>query len=295
MDDQVQNDDAQQVQDDQTVVEPQVDANDTAQAEPAPQPTVEPDATADRFKQDNAALRATLQKLGIDPDSTDAENIRNGYVDPKEIIAAKFGIQQQPVQPTAEPEQSAEEITNKIDSILRSVEGRAINVDEYQKLERLKLDLNKKLLAENKTLKAQREQDQQQRDYQDCMNACRTTYQSDDVFKNLPTDAQQKAASFIESIADVRVGNLARQIGWENAAKPQVMQQETAKAVQEFHGLVQALSGQKAAPQQPTNVAPVVPMGSGPGQPISTPRPPMRLEDLQSNTDRYLAAQAGQV
>ena len=294
MDDQV-NDDAQQTQDDQTegVVEPTT--TDQAQAEPATQPKVEPDATTDRFKQDNAVLRQTLIKLGIDPDSSDAEAIRQGYIDPKDFLAAKYG---QPTanQPANQPELTLQQKIQKLQQSIESVNGQ-VSVEDYQNQLSTTVDVLNSLMQENVNLKQGIQQDQAQRVFDNCMNSCRTTYQSNDTFNSLAPEIQAQAAQFIESATDVAVGKLAQQIGYDRVASPQVYQKETAKVLQQFESLIGALQGKPQATHpagQPQAVAPVV-MGQGPGQPISTPQPTMKLEDLRSNVDKYLANQRLQV
>lgn len=300
MDDQIVNDDAQ-VSDDQTLGESQADATRDAQAEPATQQTtVEPDATADatvdRIRQDNAALRATLIKLGVDPDSSDAENLRNGYVSVDEFVNAKFGRDKPPQPASAQPELTLVEKIQKLRTAVSSVDG-AVSVDDYKQQLLTAVEVIGHIAEDNNIVRSERQQDQTQRVLDNCMNACRTTYQSHGSFKSLAPEAQVKAASFIESATDMRVGQLAQQIGFDNAAKPQIYQNETAKVLQEFSSLVQAISGKAAPSPQPQGMAHVAPqvMGSGPAQPISTPKPKMDLNDLSTNVDRYLASVAGRV
>jgi hypothetical protein len=90
-----------------------------ASTEPAVDDTGIDEATATRVQQENAALRATLMKVGIDPDSDVAENLRSGLITVDDILRTR-----QPQQPTAQSTQEPEAQPPTLDQKLQSLQKR---------------------------------------------------------------------------------------------------------------------------------------------------------------------------
>lgn len=260
---------------------------------------------ATRIAQDNADLRRTLEAIGVNPDSADAEHLRSGLIDPKEFIKSRYSSILTPdnTPQTSEPAATTVPLDQKLIDIqhdLKGQEGREITGKEYQKTQTQMLDVIQNLVTDNQNSQF----DQRNRDTKDLQN--RNIAATNDVFNqtasvNIPQDLREDAADLVLGSTDIAVGKLAREFGPQKALTPAGYTHEAKAASEKLNRIVEAAykAGQTAAITNinPPANPPIVPLQPGGG---STPipqgnKPKMTLDNLDSNVDKFLATTQNQV
>ena len=262
---------------------------------------------ATRISQDNADLRKTLEAIGINPDGADAEQLRGGFLDPKEFIKGRYASILTPdnTSQASEPAATTVSLDQKLIDIqqaLKGQKGREITGEEYQQTQTQLLDVVQNLVTANKEV----QYDQRGREIKDLQT--RNIAATNETFNqtasaNIPQDLREDAADLVLGSTDIAVGKLAQQVGSQRAITPEGYAHEAKTASEKLNRIVEAAykAGQTAAitnispPGRPLN--PVVPLQpGGGGTPIpQVNKPKMNLDNLDANAEAYMASQEAQV
>ena len=272
----------------------------------------EAEAKMHRINQDNANLRATITKMGIEPDSDTAEQLRSGLITYDDVLRAR-----QPVTTTtpAAPQATAPEVSlpQKIDN-LRSVLNKPLSpqgltAEEVQDRQIAFLDVIAGQAKEIDNIK----QSQAQKNAQE--EASRMVAATNDVFSNsvvselsaeIPEDVRQIAASAFLGATDIENISLIREIGEDRANTPTGYSHSATKVAPNFKKLIQAVykAGQDSNNPNPNPpVAPTAPRtniqalrpGGGPTPPPPADKNKYDIENLDANIDDFLASDEGRV
>ena len=257
------------------------------------------EATAHRLRQDNANLKATLIKLGIEPGSDTAESIRSGLITVDELIKARM-----PVTPTAA--QHAEPTTPQIPLGQKLLKLRDtlnqqgdVTAKTYKENMAAALEVIADVVQANQNIN----QVMENNDLNNLLNATLTA--TKEAFRTavksvVPEDVRSIGEELFIGATDVAVGTLARNVGREKAFTPEGYRHSASRLAPKFDQFVQSIfkAGQAAAVKaiksgnpNPTGGPIVNPLPPGVG--VNTPAPPanpekFKMENLNANVDEYM-------
>lgn len=262
-----------------------------------------------RLSQDNANLRATLTKLGVDPDSDTAEQLRSGLVTAEDIIRARQpippasvveSVKSDAVAPTVSLDQKLINLQNTLTT--QKAKGGDVSSEEYRNTQGQFLEVITGLVTANQNIN-QTQEDNALRALLD-----RTVSTTKEVFGSavtvkVPDDVKEIGENFFIGATDVEVGNLAREVGRERAFTPEGYRHVATKMAPKFDQFVQAVykAGAQAATDAIKKGGPmneIVPLSPGGGG--APPAPPadknqFNLNNLDANVNAFITSTQRQV
>lgn len=273
-----------------------------AAAEPA-KIEAEAEAKMTRLSQDNSQLRTTLIKLGIDPDSQTAEQLRNGFISFDDILRSRQPIA--PQQPSIAPAPRVP-LNQKIQSLrttLTGQDGKNVTAEEYRQTMTQALDVIGDLAEANQNIYKVQEKNELQNLVTQTLTATKQVFGSSVALK-VPEPVREIGERLFIGATDLGVGELAAQVGREQAFTPGAYRHVATKLAPDFDKFVQAIfqAGQQAAV---TNInrglppgAAVVPLAPGTGRgspPPPKPKGTFSFDNLDRNVDAFLASTQAQI
>lgn len=276
---------------------------------PTPAPTeVKPDPEAaakmTRLSQDNSQLRATLLKMGIDPDSQTAEQLRSGLVTFDEIIRTRQPAPPPPVQPTlASPKVPLGQKLADLKHALTGQDGKNVTAEEYRATQNQLLEVVQDLVEANQSIARVQENNDLKTLVDQTLSATKQVFGAT-VAAKVPQDVREIGEKLFVGATDIGVGELAAQVGRERAFTPQAYRHVAGKLAPDFDRFVQSIftAGQQAALTSIQRGQPVsqginpLPPGTGRGSPPAPPnKKQFSLENLDRNVDAFIANTQAQI
>jgi hypothetical protein len=275
-----------------------------AAAEPAVEDKdAEAAAKATRLSQDNANLRATLTKMGVDPDSDTAEQLRTGLITVDDLMRARQPVPPTPVSTPTEPKPAAPEVPldQKLVNLQQTLANQKgdVSAEEYRTTQGQMLEVITGLVQANQNIYQTQESNALQALLDKTLSTTKEVYGSA-VTSTVPDDVKDIGESLFVGATDVEVGNLAREVGREKAFTPEGYRHVATKMAPKFDKFVQAIykMGAQAAVdainrggssgQQVVN--PLPPGGGGAPPPPPADKNHFDINNLQANVDAELAA-----
>lgn len=287
-------------------------------AAPATPAEETPPAEADeakmhRVSQDNATLRTTLRKLGVEPDSDVVEQINAGVITLDDIVRAR-----QPVTPTAAPQVSpptAPEIPldqqiDNLKSILdKPIGPDGISAENVRDQQKAFFGVIASQAKEIKNITQSQEQREQQEQANGMVTATNEVFNTDvlsGLTVEIPEDVREIGAKMFLGATDIENIELIKSHGKEKALTADGYRYSASQIAPEMKQFIQAVykAGRDSLNPNPTppvvptaprtNVQPLRP-GGGP-----TPAPPVdkdkfAIENLRANVDNFIASDEGPV
>lgn len=265
-------------------------------------PATEVPGTEGRIKKENAALRAAMMKIGIDPDSDMVDQLREGFVTIDDILTAKRGIQ--PQQPVHQPEQPKANIplSQKLGNLKESLQRDGdVDAREYRQTVGQMLEIIEDLGKDNERLKQTTETQNLQQMIDQITNTTKAVFNEAVKFQ-IPPEVKSIAEEMFFGATDVQAGYLARDVGREKAITPQGYRFVASKLAPQFEQFCQSIynAGRKSAGgkvETPTakSVTAFAP-GSGGGTPAPRPdKSRFDINKLNTNVNEFLAGTQSQV
>ncbi len=257
-------------------------------------PTAEDEGTVTRLEQQLKESQDTLRMIGVDPNGTDAEQLRAGIVTfdqlrPAATVKTETSSPQVPI---------GQKLTN-FQSKVASRQG-DVTADVYAQDTKELLEIVGDLAETNKTLNQRNEQSDLRNMQQQNITAVYDELGQTEVFKNLDPSVQETAKQMVLGAVDIGVSRLATQANVGNQAyTPAGYKHVANQFIPKFNELItKAFEAGKAANTQQIvkNNTAVVPITAGSGaETVSTPVKRFKVEDMAKNTAEYLQAEAAQV
>jgi hypothetical protein len=256
----------------------------------------EAEAKAHRLSQDNANLRATLTKMGVDPDGDMAEQLRQGYITFDDIVRTKTTAT--PAEPKAPaPEVPLNQKLADLQNVLAEQRRNPNNVtgEQYVKTQDKLLEVITDLATANQNISQQQEMSAQNIKAQRMVDAADAVY-SKEVGNTIPKDVADIAQEMFLGAVNLEHVSLVGKHG-ERVDTPQVFGNVAAQVTPKFNQFVQAIfkAGQDEATaritgKQPTS-ATVNPLTPGIG--TGTPPPPepkdkFDIRNIDKNVEEFL-------
>ncbi len=270
--------------------EPQVDETKPAEAVD--------EATAHRLRQDNADLKATLLKLGVEPESDTADQIRTGVITVDDLIRART-----PITPTApqstEPTTPQIPLDQKISNLRNTLNQQGdVTAKTYKENMGAALEVIMDVVQANQDITQTMESNDLQNLLTSTMNVTKETFRTE-VKSVIPEEVKEIAENFFIGGTEIAAGHLAQKIGKARAYTPQGYSDAAKLVAPKFDQLVQGIfkAGQTAAvkaireanPAINTAVVNPITPGVGGGSPSPPANPDkFKVENLQANVDEYL-------
>ncbi len=276
----------------------------------AGEPTVEEKsaeatAKAERLNQDNANLRALVNKLGVDPDSQTAEHLRLGLVTVEDVVRAK-----QPATPVAAPQTEPVAPVVSLDQKLVSLQNALgtqtgeVSEAQYRDTQGKMLEVIADLVQANQNTVKNREIDQNNRKVQDMIGAANEVFVKE-VATHVPEAMQDIASEMFLGAADIEHAEVMKQFG-PKANTPEQFKNAAAKVAPRFNEFIQTVfkaGGQavtdainKANPAGSPIPNPLQPGTTGGGTPPApAPKNKFDLSNLDANVDEQMALTAPQI
>jgi hypothetical protein len=266
-------------------------------------------AKATRLSQDNADLRATLTKLGVDPDGNTAEQLRSGLITIEDLNRSRQTVQ--PKTETTVPDAAApvvsldQKLINLTNTLSKPINTTGMTEPEYREREGKMLEVITGLVQANQNINQLQEDTALKTLLNDVQTATKDVFGTAVTVK-VPDDVREIGESFFIGATDISVGNLAKEVGRNRAFTPEGYRHEATKLAPKFDQFVQSIykAGVQAATEAinkgsaPPNqmvVNPLTPGGGG-----APPAPPADKEHfdinrLNANVDAYMASTEAQV
>jgi hypothetical protein len=263
------------------------------------------EAKQQRIHQDNKNLRATLRKVGIDPDSDTAEQLRSGLITFDDVMRTRTPVQPTVAQPT-EPATPQVSLDQKIINLRNRLSRKgAVTDDLYKEDMGAALEVIADVVQANQNITQTMENNDLNNLLATTLNATKETFVSD-VKSELPEDVRAIGEELFVGATDVAVGSLARQVGKAKAFTPDGYRHAGKGVAPKFDKFVQSIfkAGQNAAVNaikaaNPNLKGPVVnPIapGTGGGSPAPPADPNKFTEkNLNANVAEFLATTQKQV
>ncbi|MHC4364806.1 MAG: hypothetical protein ACYSTJ_04985 [Planctomycetota bacterium] len=288
--------------------EPAEPAAPAAQVEPT---AAEAEAKAHRIQQENANLRTTLIKMGVNPDSDIAEQLRSGMITRDDLM--RISQPAPPAQPQvaepAAPEVPLEQKLRNIQAMRTAMQKKPeISQEDFKAFADQQMDVMIQVAQDNQAIKQEQENTALQNLLNQTEGAAKNVFGTA-VKAAIPENVREIAEHFFVGATDLDVGELARNpnIGRQKAFTPQGYTHAATQLAPKFDQFVNAVfkagndaaiaAIQKANPG--ANVQGAVnplPPGTGGGSP---PPPAQKgtfaIENLDRNVDAFLATTQAQV
>ena len=272
------------------------------------------DATVQRLRQDLATQKATLVKLGIDPDGDTAENLRSGLITVEELISARAADMPATTPEIASPTTPQIPLDQKIVNLQNRLGRKGQVTDaEYKEDMSAALEVIRDVVTANQNIS----QTMQNNDLNNLLEATVSTTKevfNTDVKSVVPEDVRAIGEELFVGATDVGAGNYARSLlqrgykdGKERAFSPKGYRAVAKDLATRYDTFVQAIfkAGQVAAVKAineanpsvntATVVNPIAPGGGG-GTPPPPPEPnKFTINNLDANVDEYFAGTQPQV
>ena len=241
-------------------------------------PSVEDEGTVTRLEQQLKESQDTLRMIGVDPNGTDAEQLRDGIVtfDQLHPTAAKTetSLPQVPL---------SQKITN-IQNKLSSRQG-DVTAENYSEDMKEILGVVTDLVETNKSLSQRSEQSDLKNMQQQNITTVYDELGQTEVFKNLDPSVQETAKQMVLGAVDIGVSRLATQPNVGNQAyTPAGYKHVANQFIPKFNELItKAFEAGKAANTQQIvkNNTAVVPITAGTGaNAVQTPVKRFKVEDM---------------
>lgn len=254
----------------------------------------EAEAKTQRISQDNANLRATLTKIGIDPDSDTAEQLRAGLITLDDVVRARAPVTPQTtVSDAPAPELPLDQRLSNLQSTLASQKDGEVTAGQYRETQGKMLEVITGLVQANQNIVKEQEVNTQNQRVQGMIDAASDIF-SKEVLVNVPEDVREIATEMFLGATDIEHVALRRQHG-DNAETPEYFKHTATKVAPKFNTLIQSIykAGQQSITAggvpKPGVINPIPP-GVGAGTP-APPVPKGKFSDnnLDANVDEYLA------
>lgn len=250
-------------------------------------------ATTDRFRHENAQLRAVLTKLGVDADSDTAENLRNGLITAEEFVKARYTpttqAQAEPVVPQVPLDQKIRNVQEMRDDLVKN--NGDVSAAQFREFANLQTDVLIDLAKANQNITQTQEIRDQQEELSRKISATETVFASE-VKSTIPDDVKDIASQMFLGAVDLQTGINAQQVG-PRAMTPEgygIAARNIAPQFDEFVTKIfnAGIEHQKEAVRNP--VAPVTPLAPGHrgGTPPPAPKGKFNLRDLDANVHEEL-------
>ncbi len=256
-------------------------------------PTAEDEGTVTRLEQQLKESQDTLRMIGVDPNGTDAEQLRAGVVTFDQL---------RPATVKTEPSSIQVPIGQKLTNIQQKLKSRQgdVTAENYASDMTEILEVVNGLVETNKTLNQRNEQSDLRNMQQQNITTVYDELGQTDVFKNLDPSVQETAKQMVLGAVDIGVSRLATQPNVGNQAyTPAGYKHVANQFIPKFNELItKAFEAGKAVNTQQIvkNNAAVVPITAGTGAAtVSTPVKRFKVEDMAKNTAEYLIAETAQV
>lgn len=263
--------------------------------------TAEATAKAERLSQDNARIRATLTKLGVDPDSDTAEHIRTGLITFEDIIRAK-----QPASAAPSSTKSDVAVPIPLDQKLINLRNKRaalkgeVSAEQFFDLFDTQNELIMDLVQANQTINRQQEISANERKVQSMISAAQDVFNKD-VLAGVPKEPelQEIAQEMFLGAADIEHVGMQRQYG-ERANTPEYFRHTATQIAPRFNKFIQAVYKKgaqdaidtinKGKPSGQKLINPLQP-GAGGGSPPPPPPPKGKfgIENLEANVEEFLS------
>jgi len=263
------------------------------------------EATMHRISQDNANLRTTLIKLGVDPDSDTAEQLRSGLITVDDLIRARTPAVPATTQ-TPEPTTPQIPLDQKIINFRNRLNREGAVTDAlYKEDMSAALDVIMDVVQANQNINQTMENNELNNLLTATMNVTKETFRSD-VKSVIPEDVREIAEGLYIGGTEIAAGHLARRIGREKAFTKDGYRYAAQQVAPKFDQFVQSIfkaggdatlkAIKKANPTIKTAV--VNPIAPGVGS--LTPPPPVdkgkfSMQNLDANVKEFLAGTQRQV
>lgn len=256
-------------------------------------PDAEDVGTVTRLEQQLKEHEATLRMIGVDPNGTDAEQLRAGVVTFDQLHPAAVKTE------TISPQVPLDQKLTNIQQKLNSRQG-DVTAENYSQDMKEILGVVTELVETNKSLNQRNEQSDIRNVQQQNIAAVYDELGQTEVFKNLDPSVQETAKQMVLGAVDIGVSRLATQANvGNNAYTPAGYKHVANQFIPKFNELItKAFEAGKAANTQQivknnTTVA-TIPAGSG-AETVSTPVKRFKIDDMAKNTVEYLSEQTAQV
>ncbi len=257
-------------------------------------PPAEDEGTVTRLEQQLKESQDTLRMIGVDPNGTDAEQLRAGVVTFDQLRPAE-PVKTETPSPQVPLSQKLTNIQNKLSSRQGDV-----TADVYASDMKGILEVVTELAETNKTLNQRNEQSDLKNMQQQNITTVYDELGQAEVFKNLDPSVQETAKQMVLGAVDIGVSRLATQSNVGNQAyTPAGYKHVANQFIPKFNELItKAFEAGKAANTQQIvkNNTTVVPITAGSGaETVSTPVKRFKIEDMSKNTAEFLQTEAVQV
>lgn len=261
-----------------------VDPN-AASGEPAEAPPAEADGKSQRIQQENAQLRATVRKFGVDPDSDVMDQLNSGLLTVADIVKPR-----EPVEPPAPTQTLQQKIDNLKTANLTGTDG-AVDAKAFLDDRSQLIEVLDAVVQDNTQLRQAREGDQQTIRAQQTASAAASVFDTD-VNVTLPDDVMSVAKELFLGAVDNRVYDMANDpnVGRDRALSVEGYTFAAKQLAPKFGALVAAIKGEPApVPAVAPNVVPLAPGTGGASPPPPVPKGKFDMRNLDQNVDAYLA------
>ncbi len=256
-------------------------------------PSAEDEGTVTRLEQQLKESQDTLRMIGVDPNGTDAEQLRAGIVTFDQLHPAVVKTE------TSSPQVPISQKLTNIQQKLKSRQG-DVTAENYANDMTEILEVVNGLVETNKSLNQRNEQSDLRNMQQQNITTVYDELGQTEVFKNLDPSVQETAKQMVLGAVDIGVSRLATQANVGNQAyTPAGYKHVADQFIPKFNELItKAFEAGKAANTQQIvkNNTAVVPITAGTGaSTVQTPVKRFNIEDMAKNTAEYLQTEAAQV
>ncbi len=257
-------------------------------------PPAEDEGTVTRLEQQLKESQDTLRMIGVDPNGTDAEQLRAGIVTFDQLHPAVVKTE------TSSPQVPIDQKLTNIQQKLKSRQG-DVTAENYANDMTEILEVVNGLVETNKSLNQRNEQSDLRNEQQQNIGVVYQELGQTEVFKNLDPSVQETAKQMVLGAVDIGVARLAvAQPDRDGRNFTDVRYKHVANQfIPKFNELItKAFEAGKAANTQQIvkNNTAVVPITAGTGAAtVQTPVKRFNIEDMAKNTAEYLQTEAAQV
>ncbi len=256
-------------------------------------PPAEDEGTVTRLEQQLKESQDTLRMIGVDPNGTDAEQLRSGVVTFDQLHHTTVKTE------TPSPQVPIDQKLTNIQQKLKSRQG-DVTAEHYASDMTEILEVVNGLVETNKSLNQRNEQSDLRNMQQQNITTVYDELGQTEVFKNLDPSVQETAKQMVLGAVDIGVSRLATQPNVGNQAyTPAGYKHVADQFIPKFNELItKAFEAGKAANTQQIvkNNTTVVPIMAGSGtETVSAPVKRFKIEDMAKNTAEFLQTETAQV
>ena len=257
-------------------------------------PPAEDAGTVKRLEQQLADSNNTIRMMGIDPNGTEAEQLRSGVITLEQLRPAA-PVSTETTSPSVPIDQKLTNLQNKLSTRQGDVTAANYNEDIKEIL-----GVVNELVETNKSLNQRNEQSDLKSVQQQNIATVHDELGQTEVFKNLDPSVQEIAKEMVLGAVDIGVSRLATQANVGNQAyTPAGYKHVSKQFIPKFNELITKTyeAGKAANTQQIVrNNETVAPITAGTGSTtVQAPQQRFKIEDITKNTSEYLSKEAAQV